>query len=43
MPKSPRVVQGKRGMGQFRDAAGRLWRFWKGRWRMVKQRRKPNA
>lgn len=29
----------RKGMGGFRDAAGRLWQFWRGRWREVKAAR----
>jgi hypothetical protein len=28
-----------KGMGSYRDAMGRLWRYWRGRWRLVKERK----
>lgn len=24
-------------MGSYKDALGRLWRYWRGRWRLVKE------
>lgn len=27
----------RKGMGAYRDALGRLWRYWRGRWRIVKE------
>jgi hypothetical protein len=29
----------RKGMGTFRDAKGRVWKFWKGRWRRVKPKK----
>jgi len=28
----------RKGMGSYRDAAGRLWKFWRGAWRQVKEK-----
>ena len=32
------MSKNRKGMGAYRDALGQLWRYWRGRWRRVKEK-----